>query len=124
MKTNIKFTDTESDDTLKAYAETKLDSFSKFLDEKSVEAAVCYVEFRRSTKHQTGKVCTAEVTLEADGKIYRVTKDEPNLEKAIDKVKDDILQALRVDKTKSKHFFRKGGRMLKKMLQSNRDESL
>ena len=117
MKTNIKFTGTDPDDTLRAYAETKLDSFSKFLDKDSVENAICYVEFRRSTKHQSGKVYTAEVTLEAEGKIYRVTKDEPSFEKAIDKVKDDILQALRVDKGKSKYSFRKGGRMLKNMIQ-------
>ena len=122
MKTNIKFTGTDPDDTLRDYTEIKLDSFSKFLDEESVENAICYVEFRRSAKHQTGKVCTAEVTLEAEGKIYRVTKDEPTFVKAIDKVKDDVLQALRVDKTKNKHSFRKGGRLLKDMIQGDSEK--
>jgi len=116
MKTNIKFTGTDADDKLKAYAETKLDSFQKLLDEESAKAAVCYVEFRRDTKHQTGDIYTAEVTLEADGKIYRVSKDEPNFEKAIDKVKDDILQALRADKGKNVRQLRKGSRALKTML--------
>jgi len=121
MKTNIKFTGTEADEKLKTYTETKLNSFSKLLDEASEEAAVCYVEFRRDSKHQTGDVYTAEVTLEAEGKIYRVSKDEPNFEKAIDKVKDDILQALRVDKGKSERLLRKGSRLLKGMLRSNSD---
>lgn len=119
MKTNIKFTDTEADDTLKVYTETKLDSFSKFLDTESANAAVCYVEFRRNTKHQSGDVCTAEVTLEAEGKVFRVSKDEPTFTKAIDKVKDDILQALRVDKGKNINKSRKGGRELKTMLQDS-----
>ncbi len=116
MKTNIKFTGTDADEKLKAYAETKLAAFSKLLDEKSVEAAVCYVEFRKDPKHQTGDVYTAEVTLEAEGRIYRVSKDEPTFEKAIDKVKDDILQALKVDKGKHETQKRGGARVLKKMI--------
>ena len=117
MKTNIKFTGTEPDERLKAYTQTKLDSFSKLLDEESEKAAVCYVEFNKDTKHQTGDIYTAEVTLEANGKIYRVSKTEPTFEKGIDKVKDDVLQALRVDKGKGEHLERKGGRKIKEMIQ-------
>lgn len=116
MILNFKFTDTESDDTLRAYTESKVASFEKLLDQESADAAVCAIEFRRSTKHQTGDVCTAEVTLEADGKIYRVSKDEPTFEKAIDKVKDDIIESLRSEKGKIKSLVKKGGRALKKMI--------
>lgn len=116
MILNFKFTDTESDDTLRAYTETKVASFEKLLSKKDADAAVCMIEFRRSTKHQTGDVCTAEVTLEADGKIYRVSKDEPTFEKAIDKVKDDIIESLRSGKERSESLAKRGGRMLKKML--------
>jgi len=116
MKINIKFSDTDHDDVLRAYAEEKIDSFAKLISEDDIDDAVCNVEFRHSTHHQSGDVCTAEVTLEAGGKIYRSTKDEPRFEKAIDKVKDDILQALRVDKQKSKHKFMKGAAKIKELL--------
>ncbi len=119
MKINFKFTDTEPDDILRAYAEEKVMSFTKLLTDADIEGAVCVIEFRRSTKHQSGDVCTAEVTLEAGGKIHRVSKDEPSFEKAIDKVKDDILHSLRAEKEKGKHLLKRGGRMLKKMIQKS-----
>ncbi|KKS29216.1 MAG: hypothetical protein UV60_C0008G0004 [Parcubacteria group bacterium GW2011_GWA2_43_11] len=119
MKTNYKFTDTESNDTLRAYAQTKVDAFEKLLSPQEADAAICAVEFKRSTKHLTGKICTAEVNLETDGKLYRVTKDEPTFEKAIDKVKDDILRSLRADKEKSIKAVRKGASEVKKMIQEN-----
>lgn len=116
MKVNYKFTDTQPDDTLRAYADQKIESFTKLLSEEENEGAVCLVEFRRFTKHNSGDVCTAEVTLEVAGKIHRVSKEEPTFEKAIDKVKDDILQSLRAEKEKGERLFKQGGRLLKKML--------
>jgi ribosome-associated translation inhibitor RaiA len=116
MKINIKFTDTDSDDTLREYAEEKVASFGKLLGDEELEAAICNIEFRHSTHHQSGDVCTAEVTLEAGGKLYRSAKDEPRFEKAIDKVKDDILAALRSDKQKTKHKFIKGATEIKERL--------
>lgn len=116
MKISFKFTDTEPDDTLREYAETKVEAFKKLIGKKDIDGAVCDVEFQRSTKHQTGKVCTAEINLEVNGKLFRVTKNEPTFEKAIDKVKDDILHALRAEKEKTEGLAKRGGRMLKKML--------
>ena len=116
MKINYKFTDTDSDDTLRAYADQKIASFTKLLNDEENEGAVCVVEFRRFAKRNSGDVCTAEVTLEAAGKIHRVSKDEPTFEKAIDKVKDDILHSLREEKEKEERFVKQGGRVLKKML--------
>ncbi len=117
MKTDIKFTDIEPDEKLREYAQKKADSFEKFLKNKDPNAIACYMELRRQTKHLKGDdVCTAEVTLEVEGKIYRASKDEPNFKKAIDKVKDDILQELRVDKEKSMHLYKKGAKKIKQML--------
>jgi ribosomal subunit interface protein len=118
MVINIKFTDTDPDDTLRAYAEEKIDAFGKLLSDEDLASAVCDVEFKKSTHHQTGDVCYAEVTMEAGGKVYRSTKEEPTLEKAIDKVKDDILQALRTDKQKREYKFLKGAQEAKEMLHS------
>lgn len=117
MKINTKFTDTEPDDVLRAYAEEKVLAFDKLLDDADMEGAICDIEFRHDTHHQSGDVCYAEVTLEAGGKVYRASKAEPSFEKAIDKLKDDILQALRANKTKHEHNFMKGAREVKEMMQ-------
>lgn len=113
MILNIKFTDIDSDDRLKEYAEKKAESFAKFLSDDVYDAAVCDIEFRKSTHHQSGDVCYAEVTLEADGAIYRASKEEPTLEKAIDKVKDDILEEMRTAKTKKRTKLLKGAQKVK-----------
>jgi ribosome-associated translation inhibitor RaiA len=116
MRTNIKFTDTENSDHLKNYTHQKIESFSKLLGEDELESAVCAVEFRKSTHHQKGDVCVAEVNLDVGGKLYRSTKHEKTLEKAIDKVKDDVLAALRTDKEKNKTLFKKGAAQVKDWL--------
>jgi ribosome-associated translation inhibitor RaiA len=117
MTINVKFTDTEPNDVLRAYAEEKVEAFGKLLREEDFAGAVCDIEFRHDAHHQTGDVCYAEVTLEAGGEVYRASKAEPTFEKAIDKLKDDILQALRVEKTKHEHNFMKGAREAKEMMQ-------
>jgi ribosome-associated translation inhibitor RaiA len=119
MKTNIRFTGMEPSERLQSYVDEKVEAFSKLLDPETTDAAICDVELTRDTKHQTGDVCSAEFTLEADGKVYRVCKSEPTFEKAIDKVKDDILQSLRVEKQKHIHSLRKGASAIKKMLQGD-----
>jgi ribosome-associated translation inhibitor RaiA len=118
MKTNYKFTDTEPDAVLRAYADTKVEAFGKLLSDEELEGAVCDVEFRRDTHHQNGDVCYAEVTLEAGGDVFRASKAEPTFEKAIDKVKDDIVASLRADKGKHADHFLKGAREAKEMMQS------
>jgi len=118
MKINVKFTDMEHDDALREYALAKIGSFAKLIDDSFLEDAVCEIEFKKDTHHQTGNVCSAEVTLEVNGKLYRSTKAEKRHEKAIDKVKDDILQELRVRKQKRQHKFLKGAKKLKEMVRS------
>lgn len=116
MKTNIKFTDTESDDALRAYVEQKVNSFEKVLSEGELESSICSVELKKDTHHKHGDVCTAEVTLEVRGKVYRVTKTEPAMEKAVDKVRDDVLESLRAEKGKNRDQYLKGAAQAKEML--------
>lgn len=118
MQTNFKFTDTPADDRLRHYALEKVEAFSKVLHGGVMDAAICYVEFKKSTHHHTGDVCSAEVTLEAGGRVYRGVKEEPTFEKAIDKVKDDILEALRADRGRARDLIRKGTRIMKRMLRN------
>jgi ribosomal subunit interface protein len=117
MQTNIRFTGMDTSNKLRDYIEEKSSSFTKLLHKHTASAAVCVYELTRSTKHQKGDVCTVECTLEADGKVYHVSKDEPTFEKAIDKVKDDILQCLREDKEKNSDLYLKGATKIKEMIQ-------
>lgn len=116
MKTNIHANGIDINEKLKGYIEEKANAFTKLLREETADAAICDIELKRS-KHQTGDVCTVACTLEADGKVYRVSKDEPTFEKAIDKVKDDILQSLRADKERSGDLYKKGAGKIKEMIQ-------
>lgn len=116
MITNFKFTDTPVDDMLRDYAQQKVDAFGKFIHGEDLEGAVCDVEFRGSTHHQSGDVCYAEVNMTAGGTLYRATKTEPTFNKAIDKVKDDILSQLRREKEQRETALRRGGAQAKEML--------
>jgi ribosomal subunit interface protein len=116
MKTNIKFTDTERDETLKVYALEKVEAFTKLMTDQAAKDAVCDIELRHSTHHQNGDVCYAEVNLEANGKLFRVSKEEQNFKKAIDKVKDDILAQLRKNKEKHHDSKIRGAGKVKEML--------
>jgi len=115
MKTNFKFTDTEHDEKLRTYTQTKLDSFEKLLGKEDADAAVCVVEFKGS-KHHSGDICTVEVTLKVHGETHRVTKDETTFKKAVDKVKDDMLRSIKGNKEKNLTVKRKGCGRIKKII--------
>lgn len=116
MKIAIKFTDTPHDETLRTYAEEKVAAFEKLLDAAHTEAALCGVELRRSTHHQKGDVCYAEMTLEANGALYRASKEASTLEEAMDAVKDDIVRQMSRQKNKREGLFRRGSRLAKRLL--------
>lgn len=115
MKTNIKFTGMESSDALRAYAESKTESFEKVMSAGAFESAICDIELKRDAHHQTGDVCSAEVTLEVEGAVHRASVSEPTMEKAIDKIKDDVLELLRATKGKATTEYLKGAREVKEM---------
>lgn len=116
MQVNIKFTGIDTSDKLRAYAEEKVAAFEKLLSDEDYAEAVCDVEFRSSTHHQKGDVCYAEVNLDAKGTLYRSSKEEPSFNKAIDKVKDDILSQLRREKEQRETALRRGGLQIKEEL--------
>jgi len=117
MKIQIKYTNIEHSDALQKYAEEKVGgAVQKIVHEDALGGAICDIELQRETGMEEGETCRAEVTLEVEGKVYRVEKTEPNINKAIDKVKDDITQVLRKDKEQKKDAFIKGAQDAKKML--------
>jgi ribosomal subunit interface protein len=117
MQTNIKYTDMEHSDELRDYVDVKIGgAIEKMLHKDELETVVCDVELQRTTNAQNGDVYRAEATLEVSGTVYRVENTEPDMKKAIDKVKDDLTQALRKRKQQKRHSFLKGAQFVKKML--------
>jgi len=87
MNINIKGTNLELTEAIKNYAEEKIISLNKFFD--NIQTADIDVGMT-SHHHQKGDIFYAEVNLAVPGKLLRVVKEEPNLYKAIDKVKDHL----------------------------------
>lgn len=91
MKIVIKGTKLELTQPIKDYVNEKIGSLEKFFG-KIIEARV---EVEMTTRHhQKGDIYRAEVNLRIPGKIIRVEKTEKNLYKAIDKVKDHLIEQL------------------------------
>jgi len=87
MNINIKGTNIELTEAIKNYAEEKISSLNKFFD--NIQTADIDVGMN-SHHHQKGDIFYAEVNLSVPGKLLRVVKEEPDLYKAIDKVKDHL----------------------------------
>lgn len=97
MRTTIHATKIELTDALRAYAEEKIQSLEKFFD--NIQQANIDIGLE-SSHHQKGDIYYAEVNLHVPGKILRVVKEESDLYKAIDKVKDHLKIELQTMKEK------------------------
>lgn len=96
MNINLKFTNLESTESLKAYAETKFQTIEKIL--KTLDptgAAILHVELAHATKHhQKGNIYYAEAKLDLPGKSFYINEQESDLYAAIDIAKDTLLRAV------------------------------
>ncbi len=96
MNINLKFTNLESTESLKAYAESKFMVIEKML--KSIDptnAAILHVELAHATKHhQKGNIYYAEAKLDIPGKSFYVNEQESDLYAAIDTTKDTLSRAV------------------------------
>lgn len=100
MATNIHGTGIELTEAIKAYAEEKIGGLTKFFEniqQIKIDIGV------RSNHHNKGDIYFAEVTMQIPGHTVRVVKEEADLYKAIDKVKDH----LKVDLEKVKEKMRR-----------------
>lgn len=87
MTTNIRGTNIELTPALRQYAEEKIASLVKFFD--NIQGANIDIGMR-GNHHNKGDIFYAEVNLFVPGHVLRVVKEESDLYKAIDKVKDHL----------------------------------
>lgn len=90
MQVKIKATKMELTEAIREYCQKKMDMLEKYLG-KRIKVINCDLEVEKSVGSQRkGEVFRAEVNLEVPREVLRVEKTEPDLYKAIDKVKDHL----------------------------------
>ena len=116
MRTNIKATNFELNDSIRDYLDKRLSALNKFIDDVD-DSAMCYVEVGKTTEHhRSGDIFRAEINLHIGGSVYRGEHECTDLYSAIDKVKDEVVIELKKSKIKRSSFMRRGGRRLKEMM--------
>jgi putative sigma-54 modulation protein len=99
MKLNIKATNLLLTPAIRSYIEAKMDSVAKHLG--TLKVINCDFEVELTTKHHhKGDIFRAEVNLEVAKDLLRVEKTEVDLYKAIDKVKDHLIDVVKKNKEK------------------------
>lgn len=99
MKAALKATNLELTPALRTYIEKKLAMMEKYLGKETV--IMCQFEVELSTKHhQKGEIYRAEINLELPGNLLRVEKSAEDVKKAVDKVKDHVVELIKRTKEK------------------------
>ena len=107
MQVKIKATKIELSDKIKNYIEEKMDTLDKYLG--NVVVTNCDFEVAQEAGVQNkGKIYRAELNLSVPGDLLRVEKQEADLFKAIDKVKDHMVRSITRYKEKKLDKKRKG----------------
>jgi len=99
MNIRIKATKLELTDAIRDYFQSKMDMVDKYLGD--IQVINCDVEIAKAVGSQhKGEIFRAEVNLEVPHKLLRVEKTEADLYKAIDKVKDHLVEVVKEYKEK------------------------
>ena len=116
---NTKATNMELTIALQDLLEHKLHPLAKYWDAEETDVK-CDVELEKMTEHATGPVHRAEVNLYVHGKLFRAEATEDQMEKAIDRVRDELKHELRTARGKRQSLIRRGGQAIKNMLRFGR----
>lgn len=112
MKINIKATNIGLSDSVREYAEKKIEALEKFLS--SENEILANIEIGKSNKHhKTGDIFKAEVHLKSNGKEFYSVSEKEDLYAAIDDVKEEIMREITSKKKKTISMIRKGGAHIK-----------
>ncbi|MCX6792830.1 MAG: ribosome-associated translation inhibitor RaiA [Candidatus Falkowbacteria bacterium] len=99
MKVNIRANNLKLTPAIHDYIDEKMAAVEKFLG--NIQVINCDFEVELTTKHHhKGDIFRAEVNLEVAKDLLRVEKLEADLYKAIDKVKDHLIDVITKHKEK------------------------
>ena len=91
MDTHIRAVGMELTDAIRQYVDEKFGSLEKFTRE--IEHADIVIG-RETSHHHKGDVFKCSATMQIPGDVLKVEREEPDLYKAIDKVKDHLRETL------------------------------
>jgi len=125
IKYNIKATNMELTDAIRAYVESKLAAIEKLVNPKDT-SVYATVEVGKTTKHhKQGNIFRAEINIHIAGRDLRATSKREDLYAAIDEAKDEVIRRLRKVKTRRTDVVRRSAARMKKMftnIRTNEDE--
>src|SRR3990167_2922342 len=115
MKINLKTKNFNLTQSIETYLKDKLNSLDKFL--MFDDSMYADVELAKTTKHhQNGDIFKAEVNLKVPGRLIRAVAEEWDLRVAIDAIRGELQKEIKINKEKNLSLYKKGARMLKKLL--------
>ena len=106
MEIKIKSSKLEMTEAIEGYIQEKMDMLDKYLSQVKVLNCDFEIEKAVGSQHK-GDIFRAEANLEVPGEILPVEKTEPDMYKAIDKVKDHLAEMIK--KYKEKKIDRRRG---------------
>lgn len=116
MRLNLKATNVVLTDAVRAYLEKRLQSLDKLIPLED-PAVMIDVELGRSTnRHQNGDIFFAEINIHRGKETFRSVSNRPDLQSAIDDMRDEIAGELSSRKGKLLSLSRRGGQLAKTLL--------
>jgi putative sigma-54 modulation protein len=114
---NIKATHLDSNDEIRNYVESRINSLDKFIDATEKDTAIYNVEVGKTTTAQhTGDIFRAEINLSVHGKSYRSESTKDHLFAAMDVATQELENQLLHHKSKRNTMFRRGAQQIKNLL--------
>ncbi len=115
MKINIKTTNITLTEAISEYVSKRFESTQRFF--QNDPTAQCDIELARTTAHhRNGDIFRSEIHIIAKDKNFYASAEEPDLYRAIDSVRDEMLREVRSEKSKKISLIRRGGAIIKNMI--------
>lgn len=118
--THIKGTNLDVTRPLQDLVEQKFAKLEKFIPAEA--ETTCDIELERQTGKHNGDIYRAEVNIRFDGKLYRAEAATDQIEKSIDQIRNDVEREIRTAQAKAQTLFKRGGAMIKRMMQFGREQ--
>jgi len=116
MNIKIQNTNLELTPSISDYLDKRLVDIAKIVDSHD-PFALCQVEIgKKSRHHKSGDIFRAEINLRLKGRDIYITADHEDLYAAIDKLKNDTMNAVKSYKGKRETLWKRGKMKIKKMM--------
>ena len=105
-------------DAIKQYAEDKMNSLHKYLNQDEDLVTFNFRIGKTSNSHNNGKIYFAEVSIHTPDKNYGGRIEEENIYTAIDLLKDELAENIKHHREKSRTLSRREAQKFKEAIQT------